>query len=101
MRKGVDPASLEVRLRWVSVTIVVAFGTALMAGTILHVLAPNSAASVGFLHTGIVMLMTAPALRIVIAIAERIRRRDWTFVLMTVIVVFELSFVLWRAAQKA
>lgn len=101
MRKGVDPASLEVRFRWLSVMIVVGFGAALLAGTILHVIAPGSRASVGFLHTGIVMLMTAPALRIVIAVAERIRRRDWTFVLMTVIVVIELSIVLWRAAEKS
>lgn len=101
MRKEVDPASLEVRFRWLSVTIVVAFGAALMAGTILHVLAPNSAISLGFLHTGIIMLMTAPALRIVIAVAERVRRRDWTFVVMTVIVVIELAIVMWRAASKS
>ena len=101
MRKPPDPANLEVRFRWLSVLIVVAFGTALLAGLGLHVTAPGSSASVWFLQTGIVMLMTAPALRIVIAVAERIRRKDWTFVLMTVFVVFELAFVLWRAAQKA
>jgi uncharacterized membrane protein len=101
MRKPPDPANLEVRFRWLSVLIVVAFGTALMAGLVLHVAVPGSPASVLFLQTGIVMLMTAPALRIVIAVAERIRQQDWTFVMMTVLVVAELAFVLWRASLKA
>jgi len=44
--------------------------------------------------------MAAPALRILIAVAERIRRRDWVFVFMTAIVVIELGIVLWRAASR-
>ena len=56
--------------------------------------------SIALLHTGLVLLMTSPAVRILIAVAERIRRQDWPFVLMTVVVVLELAIVLWRAATK-
>jgi len=101
MRDAVANADLEVRLRWLTVTVVAAFGMALLAGAILHLASPGSALSVRFLQTGLVLLMTAPALRILIAVAERIRRQDWPFVVMTVVVVLELAIVLWRAAAKS
>ena len=98
MREAVDAADLEVRLRWLTLTVVVSFGVALLAGMVLHLASPGSALSVRFLQMGLVLLMTAPALRILIAVAERIRRQDWPFVLMTLVVILELAIVLWRAA---
>src|SRR5918993_502790 len=98
MGEAVDRSDLEVRLRWLTLTVVVAFGAALLAGTVLHLASPGSPLSVRFLQTGLVLLMTAPAVRILIAVAERIRRQDWPFVVMTLVVIFELAFVLWRAA---
>jgi hypothetical protein len=35
-----------------------------------------------------------------IASADRLRRRDWTFLAMTSIVVLELAIVLWRATER-
>ena len=101
MREAVDAADLEVRLRWLTLTVVVSFGVALLAGMVLHLASPGSALSVRFLQTGLVLLMTAPALRILIAVAERIRRQDWPFVLMTLVVILELAIVLWRAAATS
>lgn len=98
MREAVDRADLEVRLRWLTVTVVVAFGVALLAGTVLHLASPGSALSVRLLQAGLVLLMAAPAVRILIAVAERSRRQDWPFVLMTLVVILELAIVLWRAA---
>ena len=91
---------LELRFKWLSVTMVGLFAVTLSAGTLLHMFAPGSAASVRMLQAGLVLLMLAPAVRILIAVAERVRRRDWPFVLMTAIVVAELAIVLWRAAAK-
>lgn len=91
---------IEDRLWWVSVTTVGLFGAALTAGMVLYLIRPDSPVSVGLLEAGLVLLMAAPAVRILIAVAERIRRRDWVFVLMTLIVVIELAFVLWRAATR-
>jgi len=94
-------ADIEVRLRWLTLAAVALFGVALVAGLLLHLSSPGSAVSVGFLQTGLVLLMTAPALRILVAVAERVRRRDWPFVLMTLIVALELAIVLWRASGKS
>jgi hypothetical protein len=101
MREALDAADLEVRLRWLTLTVVVSFGVALLAGMVLHLASPGSALSVRFLQTGLVLLMTAPAVRILIAVAERIRRQDWPFVLMTLVVILELAIVLWRAAAAS
>ena len=94
------PADLDERLLWVSRTNVVLFGAAMVAGLVLHLALPYGVLSVRLLQAGLVLLMAAPALRILTAVAERIRRRDWVFVLMTAIVAIELGVVLWRAASR-
>ena len=91
---------IEVRLRWLSPALVAAFAAALTAGVLLHLVSPYSHLSVRLLQTGLVLLMAAPGVRILVAVAERVRRRDWSFVLMTVIVVAELALVLWRAGRQ-
>ncbi len=101
MREAVDIGDLDMRLRWLTLTVVAAFGVALLAGTILHLASPGSVLSVRFLHAGLVLLMAAPAVRILLAVAERIRRQDWPFVMMTLVVILELAIVLWRAAAKS
>ena len=101
MREGAATADLELRLRWLTVTVVAAFGIALLAGTVLSLVSPGSLVALKFFQTGLVLLMAAPAVRILIAVAERIRRHDWTFVVMTLVVLVELSIVLWRAAAKS
>lgn len=92
---------LEVRFRWLSILIVALFAVALTTGLVLHLSAPGTRLSVQLLQAGLVALMVAPAARILVAVAERVRRRDWPFVLMTAIVIAELAIVLWRAASKA
>ena len=95
-----QPGDIEERLLWVSRTNVALFGIAMVAGLVLHLASPYGVPSVRLLQAGLVLLMAAPALRILIAVAERIRRRDRVFVLMTAIVVIELGIVLWRAAAR-
>ena len=95
-----EPTSLEVRFRWVSITAVVLFAVALTLGMLLHLVSPGGTVSTGFLQAGLVALMVTPGIRILIAVAERIRTRDWGFVLLAAIVVLELAVVLWRAASR-
>ena len=92
--------SLEVRFRWLSIAAVVLFGAALAAGMVLHLASPGSVVSARLLQIGLVALMAAPGVRIVIAVAERIRTRDWPFVLLALTVVIELAIVLWRASAR-
>lgn len=96
-----EARDLEIRLRWIYKGTVALFATAFSAGLVLHVVQPGGAASDRLLQFGLVVLMLAPASRVLIAVAERVRRRDWTFVLLTVIVAVELAIVMFRAAQKA
>lgn len=95
------PADLEVRLRWVSIGMVILFGAALAVGQTLYLLNPGSTAAPIALQTGLILLMLSPAVRMLVATAERLRRRDWAFVLMTVIVAAELGIVVWRAAASS
>jgi len=92
---------LEGRLNWLSIALVALFGLAFAAGLLLHVRRPGSPEASLALHAGLVLLMASPALRLLIALMERVRRRDWTFVAMTLIVALELTIVMWRASAKA
>jgi len=89
--------SLEVRYRWVSMAIVLAFSLLFAVGLGLYVLDPGSRGAVLALNGGLVLLMASPALRILVATAERIRLRDTPFILMTLAVIVELGIVFWRA----
>jgi uncharacterized membrane protein len=95
------PGDLESRYRWLSIAAVVLFSGSLTLGLVLYVARPGSAAALIALHTGLLLLMASPGIRMTIAAAERIRRRDWAFVLMTLVVLAELAVVMWRAAAKA
>jgi uncharacterized protein DUF1634 len=86
--------------RLLSTATVALFGVMLALGLFLYLLAPSSAAAAVTLNAGILILIASPAVRIAVATAEEIRRRDWGFVLMTAVICAELLFVLWRAAAK-
>lgn len=88
---------LETRFRPLSVAAVLVFSLSLAVGLALYLLAPGNRLALLALHTGLLILIASPAIRISVALAERIRRRDWPFVLMTVVIVAELMVVLWRA----
>jgi hypothetical protein len=91
---------LEDRLLWLVKTALFASGGALAAGLGVHLLGGDRPLSRSLLALGLVLLMTIPALRVVIATAERVRRRDWYFVLATVVVLVELSVTMWFASQR-
>lgn len=88
---------LEVRLRWVSLSVVVLFSLAFALGLILYVMEPTGRAAKAAIHAGLVLLIASPAARMGLAAAERIRQRDWQFVMMMMVIALELVVVLWRA----
>ena len=97
----IEPADdIEVRFRWLSTVVLFLFGAAFVVGVIVYTADQASRIATLLLQAGLLLLMAAPGVRIVIATAERLRRRDWTFLLMTAVVVAELGIVCWRAAHK-
>jgi hypothetical protein len=96
----VSTQDVEARLNWIALVLVALFGAAFALGLVLHVRRPGSPEASFVLHTGLVLLMASPAARLLIALAERIRRGDRIFVLMTVIVALELAIVMWRASSR-
>jgi hypothetical protein len=91
------PHSYEHRFRWISLGLVGLFALAFAAGLVLYVVEPAGPRAVIALHAGLVLLMASPAVRMAIATADRLRRRDYAFIGMTLIVVVELAIVFWRA----
>lgn len=91
---------LEDRLLWFVKAAVLASGAALACGLILHVARPDHPAARSLLAIGLILLMCVPAARVIIATAERVRRRDWYVVLATLVVLVELCLALWFAARR-
>jgi hypothetical protein len=92
---------LEVRYRWVSAAPIALFGLAFAFGLVVYLVAPLNPAALGALNAGLLLLIASPAARMAVALAERIRRADWTFVIMTVVIALELVVVLWRASVRS
>lgn len=92
---------VELRFRWLVVGSVVGFGLLLAGGLVLYIADPGSLLSTRILSAGLIVLMLTPAVRLGLAVAERIRRQDWQFVAMTAAVVVELAIVMWRASSRS
>jgi uncharacterized membrane protein len=94
------PEDLEIRHRWISISVVVLFSSAFALGLILYLLEPAAPAAMAAIHAGLLLLIASPAARMTVATAERIRRRDWLFLVMMLVIALELVVVLWRASLK-
>ena len=92
---------MEIRYRWVSVAVVMLFGAIYATGLILYVLDHQSRAAEMVLNAGLLLLMASPAVRMVVAAADRIRRQDWAFLALMAVVVLEITVVLWRAVTRS
>lgn len=93
-------SDLEDRLLWIVKGGLIASGVTLATGLALHVASGDQPASRSLLALGLILLMSVPALRVVTATAERVRRRDWYFVVATIVVLIELSVTMWFAATR-
>jgi uncharacterized membrane protein len=91
---------VEDRYAWMVNTSLVGSSLVLLTGLIVHIVLSNESLAQRILRAGLVLLMATPVLRIVIAVADRVRRRDIQFVVITLIVVLELGVTLWYAATR-
>ena len=92
--------NLEDRFLWIIKGGVFGSGLLLAAGLALHLARPDQAAARSLLAVGLIVLMAVPAGRLLLASAERIRRRDWLFLLATLLIVIELSLTMWFASRR-
>lgn len=91
------PRSFEHRYRWLSVAMVGLFALTFAIGLALHLTDPGGEGATFALQTGLILLMVSPAVRMSVATAERLRKRDFAFAVMTLVVLLELAIVLWRS----
>ena len=92
-RPGYDQAReerIEERLGTVLRLGVRASSVALGLGLLLSLTLGNGALSTGLMTVGLVMLMATPVARVAVSVFEYGAQRDWTFFMLTVIVLLEL-----------
>jgi hypothetical protein len=92
------PRSFEHRYRWMSVAMVGLFALAFAIGLGLHLTDPGGPGAMFALQAGLILLMVSPAVRMGVATAERLRKRDYAFAVMTLVVLLELGIVFWRSS---
>lgn len=71
----------------------------LSAGLVWLLVSPSSSAGQDFLDAGLVILMATPVVRVVLSIAEALRRRDWFWLWTTAAVVIVLLGTLTYSLQ--
>lgn len=91
---------LEERSLWIVRLSVRLSAFALAGGLLLRLLASQESRSRVVIGAGLVVLMLTPVLRILIAVAERLRRRDLQLVAITAVVLLELTLTLWYATTR-
>jgi uncharacterized membrane protein len=91
---------LERRLGRVFVAGLSLSAASLVAGLVLYLAFPDTAAAPWLLSLGLVTLMATPLIRVLVSLAEYIRMREWFFVLTTVAVIIELSVTVIYALRQ-
>jgi uncharacterized membrane protein len=69
---------------------VVASSAALAAGLVLAIAGPARRFQTPFLTAGLLLLMATPPARVVLSAFTYLRRRDWVFAVLTLVVLLEL-----------
>lgn len=89
---------LRERFLWFVKAMLVTAGVTLAFGLVLHLARIDVPMAHRAFGAGFIVLMATPVVRTLIALAERLRRRDFLTVSITAIVLLELSLTLWYAA---
>lgn len=92
---------IEQHFLWLVRAMVIVAAAALAAGLFLQIATSSAAVALTLLHAGLIVLMATPVLRILIALAERLRRQDLQFIAITVVVLLELSLTMWLAMRNS
>jgi uncharacterized membrane protein len=82
---------LEQKLGQLLVTGVIASATLLAVGLIFWLRNPGGSRTGWLLNAGLIVLMATPILRVIVSVAEYVRLRQWFFVIVTLVVLAELT----------
>jgi uncharacterized membrane protein len=93
-------ARLEVRLGYLLVTGVITSAILLAAGLGLWLSGSHMTGAAWLLNAGLIVLMSTPILRVIVSFAEYIVMRQWFFVLVTAVVMLELSVTVLVALSR-
>ena len=93
--------TLEHKLGRLLVTGVAASAVLLSAGLLFWLWHPGAPRTDWLLNAGLIVLMGTPILRVIVSAAEYVRLRQWFFVLVTLIVLAELTVTVAVALSRA
>jgi uncharacterized membrane protein len=89
--RGNDPAPpLERLIGGVLRAGVMASSASLAVGLVLALTTGEDGIAWVLLHTGIVILLVTPVARVIVSIVQYASERDWTFTVLTMVVLIEL-----------
>ena len=69
----------------------VMFSTACLAGGLVLTLAAPQSLAASLLNVGIIVLLATPVARVLVSVVDYAQQRDWTFTVLTLIVLIELA----------
>jgi uncharacterized membrane protein len=92
-----DDRGFEARLGRLLGIGVLASSVCLAAGLVVALARPARQTEDLLLTAGLVLLMATPAARVAVSAITYLRRRDWTFTILTLIVMLELVASVWVA----
>jgi uncharacterized membrane protein len=92
-------SQLETAVGWILRVGVTASSVCLGVGVCLSMTSSTAVAGGWLLNVGLIILMATPVGRVVISVAEYARERDWTFVVLTGIVLLELAAGVFQATR--
>jgi uncharacterized membrane protein len=96
-----DPLTrLEHKLGQLLVSGVVVSATLLALGLFFWLLNPAASRTDWLLNAGLIVLMATPIMRVIVSVAEYIRLRQWFFVVVTLIVLAELTITVTVALRS-
>jgi uncharacterized membrane protein len=87
---GQDPARMERNIGFVLRAGVMISSICLACGLVATLASVDGVLPRILLHTGLIVLLATPVLRVVVATAQYVIQRDWTFASLTAIVLVEL-----------
>ena len=94
-RRDIDKSAL-----WLARAVMVSSGIALAAGLLLHITTAASGAASLVLTVGLMLLMSIPIVRVSAVIVDRLWNRDYQMVVLTALVLVELSVVIVLAMMR-
>jgi uncharacterized membrane protein len=96
-----DPLSrLEERLGRLLVTGVIVSAVLLAGGLLFWLWHPGAPRTDWLLNAGLIVLMGTPIVRVIVSVAEYVRLREWFFVIVTLVVLAELTVTVGVALSR-